>query len=323
MNESLNRRHFIRNTVLATTGLAASAGRAAETATPAAKPFVPAPQKLLPTGKLGELSVTRLILGGNLLTRYQHARDLGYIRKLVNSYNTDSKIRATIELAEASGINTVSVNVTPSVLMTLGDHRKNGGKIQTILYCTSNIEDAAKYREDLQKVADFGSEAVYLWGEQADKCFREKKMAVMRRALDDAKALGLPCGIGAHELQTVQQIEQEKWPVDFYIKTFHHHKYPTAPRAGEAVKSTSEVPGYWCRNPEETIAFMATVTKPWIAFKIMAAGAIPAQDAIPYVFKNGADFALCGMFDFDIAEDCQITRDAVAKTQARARPWHA
>jgi len=60
----------------------------------------------------------------------------------------------------------------------------------------------------------------------------------------------------------------------FLHQDLSHHKYPTAPRAGEAVKSTSEVPGYWCRNPEETAAFMQTVTKPWIAFKIMAAGAI-------------------------------------------------
>ncbi len=321
MKQSLNRRSFIRGSLLAATGLtAAGAARAEETKAPAAQP---APQPLLPTGKLGEFNVTRLILGGNLLTRYQHGRDLRYINKLVKSYNTDAKVRETIELAEASGINTLSVNVTPSVMLTLGDHRKNGGKIQTILYCTSNIEDLAHYREDLQKIADFGSEAVYLWGEQADRYFREKRMDVMRRALDVAKGLGLPCGLGAHELQTIQLVEEQKWPVDFYIKTLHHHKYPTAPRAGEAVKSTTEVPGYWCRNPEETIAFMQTVTKPWIAFKIMAAGAIPPQDAIPYAFKSGADFALCGMFDFDVVEDCQITRDALAKLQPRARPWRA
>jgi len=29
-------------------------------------------------------------------------------------------------------------------------------------------------------------------------------MAVMRRAPRRAKAIGLPCGIGAHELQTIQ-----------------------------------------------------------------------------------------------------------------------
>ncbi|MEI7903775.1 MAG: hypothetical protein WCK89_26350, partial [bacterium] len=130
MKQPLNRRNFIRNTMLATTGLAASAGRASETSAPTDKKSAPTQQKLLPTGKLGELSVTRLILGGNLLTRVQHARDLRYIGKLVKSYNTDSKIRETIELAEASGINTLSVNVTPAVMLVLNDHRKNGGKIQ-------------------------------------------------------------------------------------------------------------------------------------------------------------------------------------------------
>jgi hypothetical protein len=28
----------------------------------------------------------------------------------------------------------------------------------------------------------------------------------------------------------------------------------------------------WCNNPEETIAFMEKVEKPWVAFKVMAAG---------------------------------------------------
>ena len=35
----------------------------------------------------------------------------------------------------------------------------------------------------------------------------------------------------------------------------------------------------WCNNPEETAAFMETVEKPWVAFKVMAAGAIHPQMA--------------------------------------------
>jgi hypothetical protein len=133
----------------------------------------------------------------------------------------------------------------------------------------------------------------------------------------------VPCGIGAHDLRVVQEVEKNQLPVAFYIKTLHHHRYPTAPRNGEAKANTSEVPGHWCSNPEETIATMKTVEKPWIAFKVMAAGAIPPQDAFPYAFSNGADFVLAGMFDFDVAEDCQIARDAVARAQSRARAWRA
>ena len=42
---------------------------------------------------------------------------------------------------------------------------------------------------------------------------------------------------------------------------------------------------------------------PWIAFKVLAAGAIPPQDAFRHAFENGADFILAGMYDFEIAED--------------------
>jgi len=68
---------------------------------------------------------------------------------------------------------------------------------------------------------------------------------------------------------------------------------------------------------------MKSVSKPWIAFKVMAAGAIPPKDAFRYVFQNGADFVLAGMFDFEIAEDVRIARETLAGINERARPWRA
>ena len=60
---------------------------------------------------------------------------------------------------------------------------------------------------------------------------------------------------------------------------------------------------------------MKTVNKPWIAFKTMAAGAIPPPDAFRYAFLHGADFVLAGMFDFEIAEDVKIATEALAPHQ--------
>jgi hypothetical protein len=325
MINELSRRDFIRNSSLATTAVAAGIGMAMKNiavAADAAAGAAPATQKIpVPMGKIGNLNITRLILGGNLLTRYQHVRDLGYVSKLVRSYNSDNKVRETIELAEASGINTLSVNITPAVCKTLNDHRKNGGKIQWILYSTTDIENTAKYKEDIQKMADDGAEAIYIWGCHGDKYAVNGKMEVLTKMIEDVKLRNIPCGMGAHDLRVVQEVEKAQLPVDFYIKTLHHHNYPTAPKK-EAVKGiTSEVPGHWCSNPEETVEFMKTVKKPWIAFKIMAAGAIPPKDAFQYAFNSGADFALAGMFDFDVVEDCQITCDTVAKVQGRVRPW--
>ena len=48
-----------------------------------------------------------------------------------------------------------------------------------------------------------------------------------------------------------------------------------------------------------------------------AAGAIPPKNA----FNNGADFVLAGMFDFEITEDTQFAREAIASYTERPRPW--
>jgi hypothetical protein len=42
-----------------------------------------------------------------------------------------------------------------------------------------------------------------------------------------------------------------------------------------------------------------------------------------HAFENGADFALVGMFDFQVAEDVAITNEVLKDTQQRARDWFA
>ena len=79
----------------------------------------------------------------------------------------------------------------------------------------------------------------------------------------------------------------------------------------------------WCINPEETAEFMKTVTKPWIAFKVLAAGGIQPREGFAQAFDNGADFIAVGMFDFQVKEDCDLARAAIAHAQKRPRPWRA
>jgi len=66
-----------------------------------------------------------------------------------------------------------------------------------------------------------------------------------------------------------------------------------------------------------------SVQKPWIAFKVMAAGAIPSEEAFRFAFRGGADFICAGMFDFQIAEDVAIAKKVLAESSDRTRPWMA
>jgi hypothetical protein len=66
---------------------------------------------------------------------------------------------------------------------------------------------------------------------------------------------------------------------------------------------------------------MATVKRPWIAYKVLAAGAIRPKEGFRHAFSNGADFALVGMFDFQVREDVEIATAIIAQNQKRPRPW--
>ena len=68
---------------------------------------------------------------------------------------------------------------------------------------------------------------------------------------------------------------------------------------------------------------MSEMERPWIAYKVLAAGAIQPKAGFRHAFENGADFALVGMFDFQIAENVTVANDLLAGQLNRQRDWVA
>jgi hypothetical protein len=295
-----------------------------------AKPKTDIAPGSLPCGKIGKVSVSRLMIGGNLIGGWAHSRDLMYASKLFTSYNNEAKVFETLELAQACGINTIQID--PSAWgAVLKYNRNRTTKIQTMA-CIPLLADKAKMDEEVKLRVDQGATMLYSHGGGTDAFMMEGgKIEVIGQMLDRIKAHGIPGGVGGHSLNMPIACEKDKLDADFYVKTFHTDRYWSAtpkPRRveydwmrGNAGDHEANNDNMWCNNPEETAAFMETVAKPWVAFKVMAAGAIPPRWAFPHAFRSGADFVLAGMFDFQVEDDVKVAIESIEKAHDRKRPW--
>ncbi|HWI59776.1 MAG TPA: hypothetical protein VNZ22_21285, partial [Bacillota bacterium] len=111
---NVTRRDFLRAGAQAAAGVAAAASLGnpdAVTAAPAGAPVAEAAvlgaAQPMPTGMIGKVKLSRMLLGGNLVGGWMHSRDLKYVGALFRAYATEEKILQTFHLAEQHGINTV------------------------------------------------------------------------------------------------------------------------------------------------------------------------------------------------------------------------
>ena len=257
--------------------------------------------------------------GRNPIGGCAHSRDLGYVSALARRYNTPEKIRETLELAEQHGITAMNTHVSQDN-SSLFDHWKNGGKMK---WFAQVGHDPNGYSQ-IDKAVDQGAAGLQIWGVAAEDLLAENKFGRVIEMVQLIKSKKRAAGVGAHDLRVIQECEKVGAEVDFYQKTFHSHDYYTAPRPDET-GACGNHDNSWCSDPQAVIDTMAKISKPWIAFKILAAGAIRPDAAFPYAFVNGADFILVGMFDWQIAEDAALARRVLhivtRPGSKRTRPW--
>lgn len=274
----------------------------------------------IPKGRMADQEFSRLILGGNLIGGWAHSRDLPYVSMLMRQYNTPAKVRQTLELAEANGITAINTWVMDDNSQIF-EHWKAGGKMK---WFAQARPDAAGGFSQLQRAVDEGAVGIHLTGDAAEGLLRQGDYAKIAESVQFIKARKRIAGVGAHDLRVVVECDKAGLEVDFYQKTLHTHEYFTAQKPGD----TDVLGGNdnsWCTDPQAVIDVMAKVKKPWIAFKILAAGAIHPRAAFPYAFNAGADFILVGMFDWQIAEDAKLARHVLSvvagPNSKRTRPW--
>ncbi len=225
-------------------------------------------------------------------------------------------------LAEECGINAIISN--PAQCRIVSKYRQEtGGKMQFISDCGAGNN----FREGIEVSIEGGAHALYSHGGKSDKRVYDNDLSFFNElveGLDIIRSYGKPAGIGAHRIETIMACVEHGIKPDFWVKTLHTNDYWSAQVDLER-KDVPE-PGWkdnnFCLKPQEAIDYMSNLEEPWIAFKILAAGAIRPEKGFKYAFDNGADFICVGMYDFQIVEDVNIALDVLASVN-RTRDWRA
>jgi uncharacterized protein (UPF0264 family) len=291
----VNRRGFLGGTLAVSAGLAgADEGRSATGAESIAKIVSDFPKR-----KLGKHDVSRLIIGGNQFTGYPHAEPLKYAKELFAAYFTEEKIVETLAVAHDHGIDTHITLTDETCVKYLERAEKETGKRPQWIAQSHWFQPTRAGRKEalnyIKLAADNGAIACFLQGAACDGLVREKNLSDMELYFDTIRKQGMLAGLAGHLNETIDVPIKAGITPDFIMKTIN-------------------TVGYASRDPEKTMAMMAGIDLPWIAYKVLGAGRVAPEAGFRYAIEAGADFLNVGMFDFQVPENAELVRKLISKT---------
>jgi hypothetical protein len=288
MNLDLSRRAFLKDTALL-----AGAVAAMQAANPAAAQGPSA--SAMPMIRLGNVEVSRLILGSNPFFGYAH-KD-GDIGRQMKEYYTDERIVAVLDQAAALGVTAVAGPPFPEWIRLFNKYVQGGSKLKTWIAQPHGSPKSMK--KEIETCAKGGAKALFIQGHKVEEQFDNSAYDVVRGWVAHAKSLGMAAGMASHRPQTHLLAEKLGFPTDFYFQCFFR------------VDQHPENYALECRDKAvETIKQITN--KPVVAYKILGAARLEPQEAFTYAFKHIAakDGVCVGIYNKDkpgmLAEDVSL-----------------
>jgi len=260
------------------------------------------------TISIGNLSVSRFILGSNPFSGFSHqspARDLEMRR-----YYTVETIKRTLREAEAVGVNTLIARTDYHIIRMLLEYWDQGGTLQWFAQTCPEVGD---HKMCVGRAASGGATACHIHGGVMDHLLAQNRLDEIPGIVEMIRDQGMLAGIAGHN-PAVFEWAEEHLDVDYYMCSY----YNSAHRDERA----EHVPGMeeWFLEEDRRIMtdLIQRLSKPVVHYKVMAAGRNDPVEAFATVAKHlRANDAVCvGVFTRDnpamVQEDVELLEAALA-----------
>jgi hypothetical protein len=295
--------------VLATsTTSQAEAGTDVDGTTPIPQDQPPVDPARMPMTRIGDLEISRLIVGANPMWGWSHRGEL--LSKLMMEYFTTPQIVKVLQHCETCGINTwqTSLNTRHNDPSSSSQHvfeawsklREAGSQMNVIVLTTPQNSNNT---ESWQRLLEMKPAALVYHGHWTDRAWVEGDMTPVRENLKRYRDTGALVGCSLHTPEALAWIEDKGWDLDFYMASFYRASRKLRDRWNAVLAHKPLHEMYLEGIPDLMCPIIRQVEKPVLAYKILAAGRLadrPAEieHAFEYAFQNikPEDGVVVGMF---------------------------
>lgn len=268
----------------------------------------------LATVKIGNLNVSRLILGGNPFSGNSHQspeRDREMIR-----YFTSARIKAIFREAEALGINTFLGRADKHIVRLLAEYWDEGGTIQWI---AQTCPEFGSPLAGANAAIRGGAHAVYIHGGQMDFLLANNRLEEAVEAVQRIQEAGLPAGIAAHK-PDAQVWANEHLKLDLHMCSY----YNPSPRDKDAAHHAGLAEIYDPLDRDRMVSIIPSLKAPAIHYKIFAAGRSDPAEAFRFVkgHLRPQDAVCVGVYPKDkqdmLAEDVSLFEECLKESSPQS-----
>jgi len=310
--QSPERREFLSRLSAVAAGSMLTSGRISQAKTPLSAD-VAAPATLLPTIRLGEHRVTRLIVGSNPISGYSYMGPI--MDRHMKEYFTDNRLVELLSGCEREGINAHQFSRPERMAGIVRTLRQRGSKMKFICLHAAG-PDRMSVDEVVRQTRPI---AIVHHGGVTDRLFREGKSSEVHDFVKRVKDAGVLAGVSAHNPDCIKRIADEGWKVDLFMTCFYYlTRTPEELEKMPLVVTVQIGYSFFASDPLAMTEVVRQVDQPCLGFKILAAGrmcdkAYKVEAAFKFAFEHlkVTDGVIVGMyprFDDQISQNAGHTR---------------